>query len=403
MKFSYKARTKEGEIETGTIEAYSKEAAIALLQKYSIFVTSVEEEKERGAFFKNITIFEGNISKKDLAIFFRQLSVMLESRVPVVQSLSSLANQTNKPKFKATLLKIASLVEEGVSLSEAFAVHPKTFGEFYVNLVKSGEMSGKIAKSLYYVSEHLEREAEIISQVKQAMIYPIFLVSVLFFVIAIIIGQVMPKLTDLIKESNTTPPVLTILILDFYKFLQNYWNILLLILVIIVIAIVYFFRTKEGKTFYDKASLRLPFIGSILKKVFLVRFCSNVSILLVSGISINNALSITSNTVDNQVYKTVIKKLEKEVSEGEKISSIMLKNEDYFPPFVVQMIKVGEETGKLDEVLTEIVNFYEKEIKRLVDLFARLLEPIMIIILGFVVAVLAFSVFSSIYGVIGTL
>ncbi len=403
MKFSYKARTKEGEIEAGTIEAYSKDAAVALLQKYNIFVTSVDEQKEGGSLLKSIKIFEGKVSKKDLAIFFRQLSVMLESRVPVVQSLTSLANQTKKVKFKETLLKIAKLVEEGVSLSEAFALYPKTFGEFYVNLVKSGEMSGKIAKSLYYVSEHLEREAEIISQVKQAMIYPIFLVSVLFFVIAVIIGQVMPKLADLIKESNSTPPVLTILILNFYKFLQDYWNILALVLILIIVAIVYFFRTHQGKTFYDKMSLKLPFIGSILKKVFLVRFCSNISILLISGISINNALSITSNTVDNQVYKKVIKKLEKEVSEEEKISSLMLKNEEYFPSFVVQMIKVGEETGKLDSVLTEVVNFYEKEIKRLVDLFARLLEPIMIIILGFVVAILAFSVFSSIYGVIGAL
>lgn len=403
MKFNYKARTKAGGIEIGTIEAYSKEAAVALLQKYDVFVTSVHESKETVSFLKNIDFLRGKVSKKNLAIFFRQLSIMLDSRVPVVQSLSSLAVQTSKPKFKETIFKISNSVEEGVPLSDALALYPKIFSNFYVNVVRSGEASSRIAQALYYVSEHLERESDIASQVRQAMIYPIFLLSVLFVVISIIILEVMPKVSDLIKESNSSPSFLTMATLAFYGFLQNYGIMIIGGLFGLVVLAVYYFRTKNGKKEYDRLSLKVPFFGNVLKKVFLVRFCSNISTLLIAGVSINKALQITEDTVDNSVYRAVIYKVEQEVSEGEKISLVMLKNQDYFPPFVAQMVKVGEETGKLDKVLMEVVNFYEKEIGRSINLFSRLLEPIMIIILGVVVTLLASSVFSSIYGVVGTI
>src|SRR3989344_353577 len=186
MKYNYKARTKDGKIKEGVIEASSREAAAALLEKYEVFVTSLQEEAQKGAFLKNLKI-ERRVSVKEIAIFSRQLAVMLESRVPVVQSLTSLAIQTNKANFKKTILEISSLVEEGVSLSDAFSRHPKVFDNFYVNLVKSGEISGRISGSLYYISDHLEIENDIVSQVRQAMIYPAFTVSVLFIVLNIVI------------------------------------------------------------------------------------------------------------------------------------------------------------------------------------------------------------------------
>lgn len=400
MKFSYRARTKEGKVEIGTIEAYSKEAATSLLQKYNVFVTSLSEEKDKYSLLKKINVFGSGVSKKELAIFFRQLSVMLESRVPVVQSLSSLALQSKKSLFKDTITKISNLVEEGVPLSDAFAFHPKIFNNFYVSLIRSGEASGQISKTLYYVSENLERESDIISQVRQAMIYPLFLITVLTFVIGIIIIEVMPKISDILEQSNSSPSVLTLFILNFYKFLQNYWSYLLFGFIIIASLIMYYLNTKSGKEYYDKVSLKIPLIGEFLKRVFLVRFCGNVSTLLLAGIPINKTLEITADTVNNLEYKKVILKLGKDVSEGEKISSTMMKEPDYFPLFVVQMVKVGEETGKLNKVLMDVVDFYNKDIKRSIDLFSRLLEPIMIIVLGLIVTLLAFSVFSSIYGVV---
>ena len=402
MRFNYKARSRDGKIEVGSIEAYSKEAAVSLLQKYNIFVTQVDEVSQKKSFFKNISI-ENKVSKKDLAIFFRQLAVMMESQVPVVQSLQSLAAETKKKSFKKAIADVAKLVEEGIPFSQALLVHADTFSGFYVSLVKSGEASGKIAPALYSISGHLEREYEVSSQVKQALIYPLFLVLVLFFVIGIVVTQIVPKIEDLVRDTgNSLSPFATAMI-NFYKFIGEYWWFLFLVFFIIFVAIFLYSRTEQGKKEYDNISLKIPFIGDFLKKVFLIRFASNISTLLIAGVSINNALEITKDTVDNDAYKNVISDVEKKVSEGERLSFAMASHSAYFPSFVLQIIRVGEATGKLDKTLIDVVSFYEKEIKRSIDLFSRLLEPIMILVLGGIVTMLAISVLSSIYGAIGVI
>lgn len=402
MKFSYQARTKEGKIETGAIEASSREAALALLQKYNIFVTSLNEESEGGNWLGGV-IIEKKISKEDIIVFSRQLAVMLESRVPVIQSLSSLANQTNKNNFKKIIMEISELVEGGVPLSDAFGRFPRVFDNFYVNLIKSGELSGRISQTLYYISDHLERENDVTSQVKQAMIYPAFTISVLFIVVNIIIIFLLPKIKELIRESSSEATLFTVLTLNFYEFLGRWWWIVLVIFFLFVISVIFYFRTKEGRKTYDQLSLKLPFIGDILRKVFLTRFCGNISTLMSAGISINKALKITEDTVDNHVYKTIIVKIGTKVSEGEKISSVLAAHQDYFPSFVIQMIKVGEETGKLDKTLMEVVNFYQKEIKKAIDLFLTLLEPMLILFLGAIVGLLAISVFAPLYSTLGNI
>ena len=402
MRFNYKARSRDGKIEVGSIEAYSKEAAVSLLQKYNIFVTQVDEVSQKKSFFKNISI-ENKVSKKDLAIFFRQLAVMMESQVPVVQSLQSLAAETKKKSFKKAIADVAKLVEEGIPFSQALLVHADTFSGFYVSLVKSGEASGKIAPALYSISGHLEREYEVSSQVKQALIYPLFLVLVLFFVIGIVVTQIVPKIEDLVRDTgNSLSPFATDMI-NFYKFIGEYWWFLVLVYFIIFVAIFFYYLTEQGKKEYDNISLKIPFIGDFLKKVFLIRFASNISTLLIAGVSINNALEITKDTVDNDAYKNVIFDVEKKVSEGERLSFAMASHSAYFPSFVLQIIRVGEATGKLDKTLIDVVSFYEKEIKRSIDLFSRLLEPIMILVLGGIVTMLAISVLSSIYGAIGVI
>lgn len=400
MKYTYQSRTKEGQVKNGVIEASSRDAAAALLQKYGIFVTVLQEEAVKGSFLKKFR-FETNVSTKELAIFSRQLAVMLESRVPVVQSLTSLAIQTNKVRFKKIILEVSNFVEEGVSLSEAFGHYPKIFDSFYVNLVKSGEVSGKISGSLYYISNHLESEHDIKSQVQQAMIYPAFTISILFVVINIIIIFLLPKIEELILESASAPSSFTVFVLGFYGILQRFWWMIMLALFLLIVFLIFYFRTKDGRKVFDKWSLKIPFLGDILRKVFLSRFCGNISTLITAGISINKALKITEETVNNSAYKEIIKDVGDKVSEGEKISSVLVGHQDYFPSFVIQMIKVGEETGKLDKTLMEIVNFYDKEIKRSISLFLTLLEPMLIIVLGVVVGFIALSVFAPLYSALG--
>jgi type IV pilus assembly protein PilC len=402
MKYIYQARSKEGKIETGTVEASSKEAAALLLQKYNIFVTSIKESSPLILRTENLSIFN-KVSRKDLAIFSRQLAVMMQSRVPVTQSLKSLAIQIKNPNFKEKILKIAQLVEEGNSLSDAFSNFPDIFNIFYVSLIKTGEASGKISESLDYLSNHLEREHDIISQLKSAMIYPAFVIVVLGAVLLIVMFFVMPRLVDLLKQTTSQPPLFTRLMIDFYSFLQGYGWILLVGFVLLVVFIIYYFTTKEGKKRLDRLSLKIPFVGGFLKKIFLIRFAENIATLIGAGLSINNALKITKDTVDNIVYKEILSETEERVSEGEKISTVLVKYPDYAPPFVVQMIQVGEETGKLDKNLMEIVSFYEKEVNRAVATFTALLEPILIIFLGVIVALLAVSVIQPLYGALGTM
>jgi type IV pilus assembly protein PilC len=402
MKYIYQARSKEGKIETGTVEASSREEAALLLQKYNIFVTSIKEQTPLILRTENIG-FLNKISKKDLAIFSRQLAVLMQSRVPVTQSLKSLAVQTKSPSFKEKILKISQLVEEGSPLSDAFATFSDVFDIFYVSLIKTGEASGKISESLYYLSDHLERDADISSQIKNAMIYPAFVIAVLLIVIPMVVFFVMPQLVDLLKQTTTKPPAFTQAMIDFYGFLAGYGWILLVGFFFLILFIIYYFTTEEGKKRYDEWSLKVPFIGGFLKKTFLVRFAENISTLIGAGLSINNALKITKDTVGNSVYKKILTETEERVSQGEKISSVLVKYPDYAPPFVVQMIQVGEETGTLDKNLMEIVNFYNKEIKRAIETFTAMLEPVLIIFLGIVVAFLAISVIEPLYGYLSTI
>ncbi len=402
MKFIYRARTKEGKMETGSIEANSKEAAIVLLQKYQVFVTYLEEDGVKKDFLKQLN-FERKISKKELTIFFRQLAVMLSSRVPVVQSLTSLAAESPKQNFKTILSDVSGMIQQGTPLSEAFGKYPKVFDGFYVNLIKSGEISGNISGALSYIADHLEREDEVSSQIKQAMIYPVFVICILSVVMGIVIVVVMPRVVDLLKESGTEPSLFTKLVLQFYSVLGAYWWAFLAGAFFIVTGLAYYFSTKDGKENFNRVALKIPFFSDVLKKIFLTRFCSNISTLLSAGISINKALNTTGDTINNAVYKKIIHEIEEDVSGGEKISASLSKYPAYFPSFVVQMIKVGEETGKLDSTLNQVVTFYQKEVKRSIDLLSSFIEPLMIIFLGVVVAFLAMSVLSPLYGALGSL
>ena len=329
------------------------------------------------------------------------MAVLLESRVPVVQSLASLSEQTKKQFFKEKIIKISQLVDEGNSLSEAFSAFPEVFNVFFINLMKSGEASGKISESLDYLSRHLEREADINSQIKSAMIYPVFVISVLVVVMGIVMVVVMPKLIELVKQSPAKPPFFTVLMLNFYAFLSIYWWVFILILFGLIGFIFYYLKTKNGKKQYDFLSLRIPLIGEFFQKTYLVKFAENLSTLISAGLSIVTALKITKDTIENITYKEIIAETEKSVLEGEKISSALKKYPKYVSSFVVQMIQVGEDTGKLDKNLLEIVNFYQKEIKRDVDTFTALLEPVLIIFLGICVAFLAVSVLSPLYSTLG--
>lgn len=402
MKFNYQARTKEGEIQRGTLEAASKEAALALLEKYGLFVTYLEAAVKPPFYAREIRIFRG-ISKKDIFLFSRQLAIMFKSGVPLTEALTALAQQTPNPEFREKILKIAESIEGGASFSRALLPYPKEFSSFYVNMVKSGEMSGKLSETLSYLADHLEREYNFIARIRGAMIYPA-LVFVLFFVIAIVMGVfVIPGLVVILKEVGQEPPWITQMVISLSDIFRKSWWIIILAFLGFIIFIYYFLKTSSGKKFFDHFSLKIPGIGSLLKKIYLCRFAENLSTLIIGGLPIAPALEITGEVVGNEVYKSLILKTRDGVRKGEAISSILERYPEVISPLFIQMVSVGERTGSLDTTLLNIVNFYRQEIDRTVESFLRLLEPILIVFLGVVVGGLALAVLMPLFQTIGRL
>jgi type IV pilus assembly protein PilC len=397
MKFNYQARTKTGEIKTGIIEASSKEAALDLLQKYQLFITLLEEAGSQPFYTRKIKLFSG-ISPKDLVMFSRQLSLMFKSRIPLVQALQAIADQTRNQGLKEKTLAISEDVEGGTPFSQTLAKHPKLFSSFYISMVKSGEASGTLSKSLDYLADHLEKEYQLSSKLKSAMIYPMLIVAVVIGVLVMMIFFVIPNLAAVLKESGQELPFLTKAVIALSDFARSWgWIAIAAIFAGILFGGRYYFQTTEGRSFRDRALLRIPAVKSFLQMIYITRFAENLSTLISGGLPIVQALEITGEIVGNSVYKTIILEIREEVKKGESISGILQKYPDRFPPLLSQMVAVGEKTGGLDQTLLDVVDFYRKETERSLETLLALLEPVMIVILGLLVAGLMASVLMPLY------
>jgi len=396
MKFNYKARTKGGKLQKGSIDASSREAALHTLEKYELFIISLNEAGKENIFSRNITL--GRISPDDIAIFTRQLSVMLKAGISPVKALRAQVAQIENPDFREKIVKIAEKVEGGSSLSQVFSLFPKVFNQFFVTVIKSGEATGKVADSLNYLADHLERENALRKKIKGAMIYPAFVIAVFIGVIFLAAFFIIPKLTEVLKVFEGDLPWSTKAVMYFSDFIKGGGWIFLLLLVIVIFLLPRFVKKSEKyKKIYDKIILKLPIIGNFQKKVYLAQISENLSVLIASGLPITQALNIVEGIVNNTVYKEIVHEAGENVSKGEKISSVLASYPDKIPSFVFQMISTGEETGQLDKTLMDIVRFYRREIEQITDNLSTILEPVLILFLGIGVAILAVSVFIPLF------
>lgn len=401
MKFNYQARSKKGEVQTGTVEASSREAALALLQKNNLFVTFLEKAGAARPFYtKKIKLWE-RISQKDLVNFSRQLALMFKAEIPLVQSLQAIAEQTKNPGLKEKILTLSQEVEGGTPFSQALATFPKLFSTFYVSMVKSGEASGTLSESLSYLADHLEREYHLSAKIQGAMIYPILIVVVVIGVLVMMMFFVIPNMTKVLIESGQELPAVTKAVIALSNFLRAWGWLVLIAMIALFIFLRRYFKTIKGKRLKDKYILRLPLIGSFLKMIYLSRFAENLSTLIGGGLPIVNALEITGEIIGNDVYQTIVLQVRDEVKKGEKISKVLTKHPGEFPPILTQMVVVGEKTGTLDKSLMNVVNFYGKEVERSIDTLLSILEPVMIIFLGGIVAGLMGSVLLPLYKMTG--
>ncbi len=400
MKFNYQARSKTGEIQSGVVEASNREAAFNVLKTHGFYVTALEETTRAPFYAKKLKFIE-RVSKKDIVLFSRQISIMFKSNVPIVESFRAIAKQTRKSIFREKILKLAGEIEGGTSLSKSLSIYPKLFTPFYISMVRSGEASGKLSDIFLYLADYLEKEYAFRSKIRGAMVYPIFILVVFIGVVVLIMVYVIPQLSEVLKGTGQEFPLATRIVMAVSEFLKKRWWAALIVLIGLVAGLYQFVKSETGKKFFDRNLLKLPILGNFLKKLYLGRCALNLSTLISGGVSISQALQITGEIVNNDLYKELLFETRDQVKKGETISSVLEKYPSLVFPLFYQMITVGEKTGSLDSSLMNVVDFYQKDVDRSLDNFVRLLEPIFIIILGGVVAGLMGAVLLPLYSMGG--
>lgn len=402
MKFEYQARTKSGDVKKGVIEAVSKMAAVDLLHKNELFPTIIKEETKGKGLNTELKIFEG-VSSKEVVIFTREIAIMIESNVPPAKALEALGEQMSNKSFKEKIFKISADIREGVTLSKAFSKYPKIFSTFYVNMLRSGEISGTLPEVLRKIADHLENEYYIKTKTMGAMIYPIVVLVVFAIIFTVVVVYIIPGLVEVLESSGAELPLVTKIVIGVSNFVVNYWWAVLLILIGIASFVYYYPKTKEGKQVTDAILLKVPVLGNFQKNIYMNRFAENLATLLSSGKPITEALEVTADLIGNNVYREIILQARDGVVKGQKISDSLVNYPKYISPLFVQMVAVGESTGKISETLMNVVRFYKTEIETFVDSISNIIQPVLILGLAGMVGLLVAAVFLPLYQIGGTL
>lgn len=394
--FNYKAKNRKGQTIKGKVEAMTEEVAADILKDKNLVVIKISRQKRIFVLDKISETLFHRVKIKDQVIFFRQLSILISANMPLVQSLRILAKQTRLESFQNIILEIADDVEGGNRLSDSLAKYPRVFNNFIINMIRSGETSGKLEEVLIYLANQQEQDYDMMSKIRGAMIYPAFIFGMLLVVGVVVMTFVIPKLTAIFTESETKLPMATTILINTSNFIINFWWLLLLLFFVLLSFLQIYIRTPFGRHQWDTFKLKVPIIGLLFQRIYLVRFTRSFSTLLTGGVVITKALEVTKEVIGNVVYKELIGKTIKEVEDGNSLVSIF-SHSPYVPAMVVQMISVGEEAGKLDLVLTKITDFYTKEVETLVKNLLTLLEPLVIVLMGLGVAALVAAVILPIY------
>lgn len=383
--FEYRVRDKKADNVRGMVDAVSEEAVAALLAEKGLTIISIERRRA-DSLLDAMNFIGGKVTTKDLVVFFRQMAVMIDAGMPVVKALRTLVRQTQNKKLKATIAGLADEVEGGNTLSGAMEGFPHIFNNFYVNIIKSGESTGGLSNVLDYLADQKEKDYDLESSIKGEMIYPVFIICALFVVAFILLTFVMPKMMEMIRDSGADLPATTQLLMSVSGFFASYWILILSAIVAAVIWVVYYFRTPNGRVRMDRMQISIPIFGPIFRYIYIVRMCRSLSTLLKGGVPIALGLQVVRDVVSNSVYYDIISQTMREVAEGNSMSDALVVSK-YMPVMVSQMIAVGEEIGKVEEILDKLADFYSREISNRVHNLSKMIEPVVMIILGIVVAV----------------
>ena len=401
--FAYSGRTRAGQTVSGERAADTMDAAVAALRRDQIMVTRITPAKAKAdAAEKKKGKLGKKVSAKNLAVFTRQFSVMIDAGLPLVQCLDILGSQEEDKNFAAVILQTRTDVESGASLADAMRKHPKTFDPLFTNMIAAGEAGGILDTILKRLATYIEKAVKLAGQVKSAMIYPVAVVVIAGAVVGVILWKVIPTFAELFSGLGADLPLPTRVVIGLSNNLVRYFPFLFVGGAAIAYAFRRYYATEGGRRVVDRTLLRMPVLGNILRKIAVARFCRTLSTLISSGVPILDGLEITAKTSGNSIVEDAVMVTRKSIERGETIA-VPLKETKVFPAMVTQMIGVGEATGALDTMLAKIADFYEEEVDVAVAGLLTLLEPIMIAVLGVVVGGIVIAMYLPIFDLISKL
>ena len=401
MNFSYQAKNKEGKLLEGEVDAPNEASAVETLQAKGYIILSLNPSKT-GVFEVDLGSFLSKPNNKDVVIFTRQLATLVDAGMPLAEGLRTLAKQTEKPVFQKIISEISDSVEGGSSLSSALSEYPKLFSEFYVKLVRSGELSGKLHDVLTYLAEYLERTQAVISKIRGALAYPIFIVIAMIIVVFIMALFVLPNLLAIFDEMGVEElPITTEVLIVFTDFINAYIYVLLFLGIAAMVAFMWYVKTEQGRVWFDNMKLKIPIFGGILRDLYISRMAESLATLIKSDIAILDVIKITADIVGNTNYKKVLLSAEESVRGGGSMSEVFAEHKEV-PPLMTSMISVGERTGKIEFMLNHVSRFFREKSESNIQNISQLIEPILVFILGIGVALMVSSVLLPIYSLVGS-
>jgi len=396
MLFVYKTVDKDGQEQSGNIDAPNIDLAISSLQRRGLIIVSVKPETvERKRFHINLP-FTSKVSRKEIVMLSRQVATLFEAKVSVLATFRLLAQESLNPVLQNVLLAVVDDIKGGVQISAALSRHPKIFSDFYVSMVRAGEESGKMAEAFVYLADYMDRSYALSSRAKNALIYPAFVVASFVVVMVLMVVFVVPKLSQVLLETGQELPIYTKLLIWTSDFFVMASIPLIILFIFIGIYLVRYISTPNGHYAFDRFKISIPYVGRLYRKLYLARISDNMNTMLSSGISMVRALEISGDVVDNDVYKKILLEAAEAIKAGSAISSIFSRYPE-IPGVMVQMIKVGEESGKIGFVLEKLSRFYEREVGNEVDTLVGLIEPSLIIVLGVGVGIMLTAILVPIY------
>jgi len=396
MLYTYKAVTRDGSETSGNVDAQNKDSAINALQRSGLVVVSVRSKDEKSYFEVDLDILN-RVSAKEISIISRQIATLLDAHVPALKTFRLISVEAENPTISKKFTEIADDIQNGIPISGALFKHPSLFSDFYVNMVVGGEESGKLAETFGVLSDYLERSNEMMSKARGALIYPSFVIFTFVVVMVLMLTLVIPKLSEIITQSGQAVPIYTTVVIGVSSVLVNYGVFVAMLLIALAFLA---WRYSRGTTFLAHAKLWFPIIGNLYRMLYLSRITDNLHVMLSNGISMVRSLEISSKVVDNEIYQSILKKAVIEVKGGAPLSATLIGHPE-IPNVMIQMIKVGEETGELGNILAKLSLLYQREVQNAIATVISMIEPIMIVSLGIGVGGVLASVLIPIYQIAG--